>query len=51
MLQTQNLTESEEQELLYINEELNKLLKFGSNDESLISRKKELLFKKYSPKL
>lgn len=51
MLQTQNLSELEEKELFDIEIKLDNLLKNGSNDESLISRKKELLLKKYSPKL
>ena len=45
------LTETEEKELIEINEKLEELIKKGANDESLNSRRKELLFKKYSPKI
>lgn len=45
------LTETEEKELIEIDKKLEELIKKGANNESLNSRRGELLFKKYSPKI
>lgn len=45
-----NLSESEEQELLELNEQLEQLVKRGCNDENLIAKRQILISKKFKLK-